>query len=103
MFCCDTVRTRRKPKNEWIFSNGSHVIAESIDEAIEIIRDVSSNSFWASETEEGKWDVQLKPTVTHYNVPAQTVTQAVNYAVWKSYLDFSMKNLNVHESPESKT
>jgi predicted RNA-binding protein len=55
---------------------------------------VNSRDFWASETNDGMWDVQLSESVVVYSIKASSVTEAVRIARWKSFLDKSIKKID---------
>jgi hypothetical protein len=79
----------------WKFSNGTTVYADTFDEAVNCMKSlVGSNKFWASETIQGTWDVQLSDKVIVHDVLAETVTEAVKNARWKMHLDASFKKIN---------
>lgn len=82
-------------KLEWTFSRGTMVYADTFEEAVNVMKStVGSSKFWASETTEGVWDVQLGENVIVHNVPAETVTEAVKKARWTVHLDSSFKKIN---------
>jgi hypothetical protein len=59
------------------------------------LENVKSSQFWASETREGTWDVQLSDTVVLYELAAPSVMEAVRLARWKVHLDVSFKSIAV--------
>lgn len=81
-------------------------MSESYENAIAKMSEVSANTFWASETTDGIWDVQLAGDVIHCDIEANTVTKAVHRAVWHTKLDSILRDLvtcytnNVPESEE---
>lgn len=92
---------KRKPEKEksslfaWKFSNGTTVHADTFDEAVNCMKSISnSKQFWASETIQGMWDVQLSDKVIVYEVLAESVTEAVKIARWKMHLDSSFKKID---------
>jgi hypothetical protein len=98
MSCCLGFKRSKIPKQNkgltWNFSNGSTVISDSFVTAINELERVNSRDFWASETNDGIWDVQLSDAVIVQNIKAESVTEAVRIARWKSYLDKSFKKLH---------
>lgn len=97
--CCGTrfkdVDKMKDYKNsrEWRFSNGSVVVADTFDSAISELEKISSKQFWASETNDKVWDVQLRDRVIVPQINASTVMEAVRIARWKAHLDKSFKRL----------
>lgn len=78
----------------WKFTYGTHVSATTLIEALKRIEScIDSNNFWASETHEGHWDIQLSETVFHYDVESENVSEAVKKARWYAKLDGSMKTI----------
>jgi hypothetical protein len=71
------------------------VNAESFDDALNALKNIKPTEFWASETREGVWDVQLSPSVIIYEVAAPSVMEAVRIARWKVHLDESFKSIAV--------
>lgn len=96
MSCC--LGREKIPKQNkglvWNFSNGSTVISDSFVKAVSELERVNSKDFWASETNNGIWDVQLSDSVIVHNITANTVLEAVRIARWKTHLDKSVKKLN---------
>ncbi len=92
--CCG-LRRSEKPKklNVWKFSNGTTVYADTFEDAMKEMKSVNPKNFWASETIEGVWDVQLSDAVVFYSLQAKTVLEAVKSARWKLYLDTSIKKV----------
>ena len=85
----------------WTFHNGTCVSAETFEDALEKLSKISPKQFWASETHEGNWDVQLSDSVVHYEIKADTVMEAVKNARWYTHLDNSFKTLrSVRKSNE---
>lgn len=70
-------------------------MADTFEAAVRELENVNSRDFWASETSDGKWDVQLSPSVVVYDITAKTVMEAVRTARWKAYLDKSFKSVNL--------
>lgn len=97
--CCGLIRQKEKMKKEpslvWKFTHGANVNAASFDDAVTELGRIKSSEFWASETHEGAWDIQLSPSVVVYNVQAQSVMEAVRIARWKVHLDESFKSIAV--------
>jgi len=95
--CCGLIRQKEKVKKttSWKFTHGSHVHAASFDDALEELRSIKSSEFWASETRDGVWDVQLSRSVVLYDVTAPSVMDAVRIARWKVHLDESFKSIAV--------
>lgn len=77
----------------WKFTNGTSVAADTFEDALEELGTIKTSQFWASETCEGKWDVQLSDNVIVYDVAATSVMEAVRYARWKVHLDTSFKSI----------
>lgn len=77
----------------WNFINGTQVISETLEGACYELTRVKSRQFWASETRDGFWDVQLTNSVVVPNIEATSVTEAVRIAQWKAYLDSSFKKV----------
>lgn len=69
------------------------MISDSFVNAVDELEKVNSVDFWASETNDGVWDVQLSDHVIVHNIKAASVLEAVRIARWKSYLDKSVKKL----------
>lgn len=86
-WCCKTVRT----KNEWKFSNGTVVLADSFEDAVRKMNK-PGNNWAASETNDRIWDVQVGDVI-HTDIPARTVTMAVSRALWKTHLDSQIKRV----------
>lgn len=82
-----------KKNKEWKFSNGTIVIADTFEEAVDQLEKISSKMFWASETNDGSWDVQLLETVIVPQINANTVMEAVRIARWKAHIDKSFKRI----------
>ncbi len=80
---------------EWKFSNGSVVIADTFEEAVSELEKISTKQFWASETNDKVWDVQLRQRVVVPQIKAESVTEAVRIARWKAYMDKSFKRIVV--------
>lgn len=95
-YCCGT--REKEPKNTknimWKFSNGSKVFSETYNGALKELEKVNSNNFWASETQEGMWDVQLTDSVLVSDISAKSVLEAVRIARWKTHLDKSFKKVD---------
>jgi predicted RNA-binding protein len=70
-------------------------MADTFDDAIYEMDHIKSSEFWASETQEGTWDVQLSNAVVVYGVSAPSVMEAVRLARWKVHLDKSFKSIAV--------
>lgn len=70
------------------------MIADSFVTAVSEMEKVNSKEFWASETNDGVWDVQLSRSVIVHSIKAETVTEAVRIAKWKLHLDKSIKKLS---------
>lgn len=101
MSTCFLCGLKRKPEKEksclfsWKFSNGTTVYADNFEDAVNCMKSIiNSNKFWASETIQGMWDVQLSDKVIVYEVSAETVTEAVKIARWKMHLDLSFKKID---------
>lgn len=95
-YCCG-VREKdpKQTKNLiWKFSNGSQVFAETYNGALKELEKVNSKNFWASETQDGLWDVQLSDAVLLTDISAKTVLEAVRIARWKAHLDKSFKKVD---------
>jgi hypothetical protein len=95
MSCCGPRKEKVKSaiNVQWVFKHGSSVAARSVEEAVEKLNNLSHKDFWASETHQGCWDVQLSDSIVLYNVSADSVTEAVNKARWYVHLDKSLKTL----------
>lgn len=78
----------------WKFSNGTTVLSGSFVKAVDELEKINSKNFWASETNEGKWDVQLSDNVIVYDISAKSVMEAVRIARWKVHLDKSIKKID---------
>lgn len=68
-------------------------MSDSFVGAVAELERVNSKDFWASETNDGIWDVQLTDSVIVQSIKAQSVTEAVRIARWKSHLDKSFKSI----------
>lgn len=95
-YCCGL---REKPAKQnkammWKFSNGCNVLSETFCGAVKELERVNSKDFWASETTEGMWDVQLTDSIVVQNIEAKTVLEAVRIARWKAHLDKSFKKVD---------
>ena len=78
---------------EWRFSNGTCVMAETFEQAVKELEKVSTKNFWASETSDNTWDVQLSDKVLISNIVANSVIESVRIARWKSHLDKTFKRM----------
>ena len=93
-----------RTKNEWKFSNGTVVLADSFEDAVRKMNK-PGNNWAASETNDRIWDVQVGDVI-HTDIPARTVTMAVSRALWKTHLDSQIKRVttfsckHVHASKE---
>lgn len=101
---CTWCGLRRKPekfhssKFEWNFSKGTAVYADTFEEAVNVMKaTIGSNNFWASETIEGLWDVQLGEHIIVHNIAAETVSEAVKKARWTLHLDSSFKKIDSYK------
>lgn len=95
-YCCG-LRERQPKQNKdlmWTFSNGSKVYSETYSGAVKALEKVDSKTFWASETQDGMWDVQLSDSVVVNDISAKTVLEAVRIARWKVHLDKSFKKVD---------
>lgn len=98
--CCGLRQKEKRSSSSsivWKFTHGSNVNAESFDEAVTELGKIKPSEFWASETRQGTWDVQLSPSVVVYEVSAPSVMEAVRIARWKVHLDESFKSIAVQE------
>ncbi len=77
----------------WKFKHGTCVAAHTFDDAVRYMGEVSPKDFWASESTENHWDVQLSDRVVVYEVKADSVMDAVKRARWRLHLDSSIKSL----------
>ncbi len=68
-------------------------MSDSFIGAVYELERVNSKNFWASETNDGVWDVQLSDAVIVHSIKAQSVTEAVRIARWKTHLDKSFKSI----------
>lgn len=95
-YCCGLREKQPKNKNVmmWNFSNGSKVYSDTYSGAVKELEKVNSKTFWASETQDGMWDVQLSDSVVVNNITAKTVLEAVRIARWKAHLDKSFKKVD---------
>lgn len=95
-FWCDLTRKKVKSSRfSFKFSNGTTVYADKLNEATDLMKSIEmSRQFWASETTQGTWDVQLSEKVIVYDVHAETVTDAVKIARWKVHLDSCFKKID---------
>lgn len=98
MSCCGP-RCGKRPEISkrgyvWKFTNGTTVISDSFENAVYELHILKPNQFWASETHEGTWDVQLSDSVIVYNIAASSVLEAVKIARWKAHLDKSFKSID---------
>jgi hypothetical protein len=75
-------------------------VAGSFLAAVYELERINSRDFWASETQDGFWDVQLSDSVIVPNIKANSVTEAVRTARWKAYLDKSIKKVSEYGSNE---
>ena len=82
----------------WNFSFGTTVVSDSFVNAIFELERVNSRDFWASETNDGSWDVQLTESVMCSGIKAHSVTEAVRIARWKAYLDKSFKKMDTFDT-----
>jgi len=80
-----------RTKNEWKFSNGTVVLADSFEDAVRKMNK-PGNNWAASETNDRIWDVQVGDVI-HTDIPARTVTMAVSRALWKTHLDSQIKRV----------
>ena len=98
--CCGVFGRGKIPKQNkgltWKFSNGTTVISDSFVNAVYELEKVNSREFWASETNDGTWDVQLSESVIVQSIKADSVMEAVRIARWKSYLDRSIKKIDIY-------
>lgn len=95
-YCCGVREKQAKQSKSliWKFSNGSKVLSESFEGAVKELNKVDSKNFWASETQNGVWDVQLTDSVVIYDIQAKTVLEAVRIARWKAHLDKTFKKVD---------
>lgn len=96
--CCGLVRKKEKKHHNhviWKFTHGSNVKAEDFESAVRELDLINTTDFWASETVEGTWDVQLSQNVVVYNISAPSVMEAVSRARWKVHLDKSFKSIAI--------
>lgn len=94
MPCCGPRKEKVVKSNiQWVFKHGSNVAAHSFEEAVQKLNALSPKDFWASETHEGHWDVQLSESVVFYDIEAESVMEAVKKARWYAHLDNSLKTL----------
>ena len=95
-YCCGA--REKDPKHTknimWKFSNGSKVFSDTYNGALRELEKVNSSNFWASETQDGMWDVQLTDSVLLSDIPAKTVLEAVRIARWRAHLDKSFKKVD---------
>ena len=70
------------------------MISESFVGAIYELERINSKDFWASETQNGVWDVQLSDSVIVPNINAESVSEAVRIARWRTYLDKTFKKVD---------
>lgn len=98
--CCGIFGRGKIPKQNkglvWKFSNGTTVISDSFVAAVHELERVNSKDFWASETNDGIWDVQLSEAVVIHDIKANSVLEAVRIARWKSYLDKCIKKIDYY-------
>ena len=78
----------------WKFSNGCTVLSDTFTGAVKELERVDSKNFWASETYDGIWDVQLTTFVIVQNIDAKSVLEAVRIARWKAHLDKCFKKVD---------
>lgn len=102
MQCCWQREKITKKNYYWTFKHGTCVSASNLDEAISRMNNISKKNFWASETSEGEWDVQLSEHVVHYNIKANSVLSAVDKARWNTHLDVCFKSLEKGEVSKTK-
>lgn len=85
----------RSELTRWAFKHGSVVWASTRLDAIDKLSQVNTDNFWASEIEQGIWDVQFEkkdePFVIVLNVNATTGYEAARTARWALHLDHQMK------------
>lgn len=93
MSCCWQREKIVKQNFYWKFKHGTCVSAPSLDDAIKSMENASRKNFWASETHDGHWDVQLSDNIVHYDIEAVSVLEAVKKARWNTHLDSSLKCL----------
>ena len=93
MSCCWQREKSVKQNLFWKFKHGTCVSAPTFDEAVKNMENVSKRDFWASETYEGNWDVQLSDSIVHHDIKAKSVLEAVDKARWNTRLDSSFKCL----------
>jgi len=82
----------------WKFSFGTTVVSDSFVNAVFELERVNSKNFWASETNEGSWDVQLTENVVSSGIKADSVTEAVRIARWRAHLDKSFKKIDTFDT-----
>ena len=95
-YCCG-LREKLPKQNKglvWRFSHGSTVMSDSFIGAVNELERVNSKNFWASETHDGIWDVQLTDSVLVSDIHAKSVLEAVRIARWKVHLDKSFKKVD---------
>jgi hypothetical protein len=94
--CCGLRDKKRKnAATVWKFTHGSTVVAYTFEEALIELENITESQFWASETREGTWDVQLSKAVVLYELKSPTVMEAVRLARWKVHLDKSFKSIAI--------
>lgn len=102
MQCCWQREKVTKKNYHWTFKHGTCVSAPTFDEAVMYMNKISKKNFWASETCEGQWDVQLSDNVVHYDIKASTVLSAVDKARWNTHLDLCFQTLEEGVISEKK-
>jgi hypothetical protein len=81
---------------EWQFSNGTIVHAHSFDSAIQFLRSTKwGGKFWATETENGHWDVQFDEFVSVCNIKAKNMSEASQKARQNIMLDASTPRIRM--------
>lgn len=93
MHCCWQREKIAKRNHYWTFKHGTCVSAPTFEEAVTYMNKISKRDFWASETSDGYWDVQLSDNVVHYDIKASSVLSAVDKARWNTHLDVCFKTL----------
>lgn len=77
----------------WKFANGTAVIAGSKASAVDLLSNVRTDHFWASEVELGRWDIVFDDHVTVERIDSRSALDAVQNARWYLQLDATAKKL----------
>ena len=84
-FSCKPEEDLTVEHTRWSFRHGTIVNARTYDDALDALQKTSTKNYWASETLEGKWDVQFDKHLYVEEIEASSTLDAVRRA--RFYVD----------------